>query len=331
MLSNYDEYKIPTNTQSCSFFKPQTDKTYEISLPEELKGRSFSGTSFGWLLTVGSPAENMCLRNPFTKSKVELPPPPPQETQSSCTLNGLKVITSVSPQDPNCLVGIMFMCRPGDTSSWTKVQEHMPPCCSNCSDHCLGKDTVFYKGNFYYIGKCCAIYRIRFEFGLHHHSPPSTESLMTNYLLESDGDLLLVSRYVITWGSRTSVFEVYKLDWNMQEWARATNVGNYAILLGKHTSKSLVAGGGIYVKANCIYLVDNSCLTKTSNVLPPCDAGIYDMTRRRIEWLYPSSSILDGHELTSRSSKLDSGHLRNIAHVLPFVFEIAILLLLLLF
>lgn len=105
LLSNYNEYKIPTNTQSCIFFKPQTNKTYEISLPEELKGRWFSSTFFGWLLTVGSPTQNICLWNPFTKSKVELPPPPhPQETESFCTLNGLKVITSARPQDPNCLV-----------------------------------------------------------------------------------------------------------------------------------------------------------------------------------------------------------------------------------
>lgn len=180
------------------------------------------------------------------------------------------------------------MCRPGDTSSWTKVQEHMPPCCYDYSDCCLGKDTVFYKGNFYYIGDCCTSYRIRFEFGLHHHSPSSTEALpvqkhqcqqysntMTNYLLELNGDLLLVSRYVI-WVSGTCAFEVYKLDWNMQEWAEVTNIGNHAILLGKHTSKSLVAAGGNYFKANCIYFADDSCLTQTSNVVPPYDTGVYE-------------------------------------------------------
>lgn len=84
--------------------------------------------------------------------------------------------------------------------------------------------------------------------------------MMTDYLLELNGDLLLVSRFVneSTFRpkrvSRTCAFKVHKLDWNMQEWTEVASIDHHAILLGNYSSKSLVAAGGNYFKANCIYI-----------------------------------------------------------------------------
>lgn len=203
LLRNLNENCV--NRQSCTFFNPKTKKFREIPLPE-VKGRWVSCSSHGWLLTVSclDETQNMFLLHPFTRSQVKLPPPPPG-TQLQF-LNGLRVITSTSPLDPDCLVlaslyvsSKLAFCKPGDRN-WTSIVHDQyirftntsarfydgRNCCKVKSgrgikryrtpdpiaihsfDVCRSRGPLFYKGYFYCLGSCNFIFRIRFD---HPHAP----------------------------------------------------------------------------------------------------------------------------------------------------------------
>ncbi|KAJ4725122.1 F-box protein [Melia azedarach] len=225
-----------------------------------------------------------------------------------------RVITSTSPLNPNCMVLAthldaleLFFCRPGD-NKWTRIcgdlQRRLGPYYCN--------DTIFYEDEFYVVDRIAELFRI--DFGLSSAVKLTLERTYTtlfNYLVELNGDLLLVTRpknvvtppagtrSITTHGEhfgdplyyRTTVFRIFKMDWHEGKWVfdKIKNIGNNAILLGKHSSSSFPVDGGIAnFQANCIYFIDDCEVTDRSK-LP--DIGAYNLETQRIEWLYEHSTV----------------------------------------
>ncbi|KAI9156069.1 hypothetical protein LWI28_000063 [Acer negundo] len=294
---------------SCTLFNPDTDTTHQIALPN-LKGKWFSSSSFGWLLTirVKSPHQ-LSLLNPFTGHQISLPPAKdfykhihhykrmepddyysvykwiyrPQET---------RVITSTSPLNANCLIlaahtggNKLSFCRPGD-KSWTNL-DFDEVCC----------DTIYYHGEFYAIDDYAYFYRI------HCRDIPAAEKLPlppiellrvfhTNYLVELDGHLLLVVRYLYQGNGfpEPSQFDVHKLDWLAKAWVRVESIHQNAILLGRHSSISLPAGRRGDLRANFIYYIDD-CHRQSISPEPQQNSGLYDMATGTFEYIYEFAPI----------------------------------------
>ncbi|TXG49583.1 hypothetical protein EZV62_025458 [Acer yangbiense] len=304
LLSNVDVFKDETgrshskaslNKQSCVLLNTQTSETHEISLPE-VEGRWFCSSSFGWLLTIGfKTPHKLRLLNPFTSDQIELP-----SAREFIRPDHLRVITSSSPLDPKCLVlaargyyGELAFCRPGD-ESWTRVQF-----CD--SFDCFCSDAIFYKDKFYAVGYSGDLFRISSNIIPIAAKLPlqpirlakANQLRKFNYLVELDGNLLLVARYGNHISSYvTFVFEVYELNCVEKQWIKVKSIGNNAILLGINSSISLRVSPARNFKANCIYFIDDdinnlSFITDSHQ----CHTGFYDMMTGNTEYLYQSSAI----------------------------------------
>ncbi|KAI9160675.1 hypothetical protein LWI28_010566 [Acer negundo] len=229
----------------------------------------FFSSSFEWLLTirVESPHQ-LSLLNPFTGHQISLPPAKdffkdihhyePMEPDAYYSLYSpqkTRVITSASPLNPNCLIladhsfahtfgNRLSFCRPGD-KSWTDLDINKD-CC----------DTIYYHGEFYAVDYYAYIYR------LHCRDIPAAEKLPlqpndllihyhTNYLVELDGHLLLVVRYLYNGFPEPSQFDVYKLDWLAKAWVRVESIHQNPILLGRYSSISLPASPTFQLECEC--------------------------------------------------------------------------------
>ncbi|KAL5804044.1 hypothetical protein ACOSQ3_030844 [Xanthoceras sorbifolium] len=318
--SLFPNRKIPDyfkNRKTLVLFNLYTKRRRRISLPQELKGRWFTGSSFGWLLTIAieSPHE-MHLINPFSPDqKIQLP----DATEFRFALHikvegahklsryntGLRVITSKNPLDPNCIFVVTdgkdynywtpAFCRRED-KYWTIINHLRGPC----------RDAIFYKDYFYFVdfdSKFVGVPVKSFvpitavpvwQKPIHFHQIDND----MGYLVQLDGDLLLVGRQI---GGRESKerketvgFRVCKWNEVEKNWSGLERIGNNAILLGKYSSISIpvapsrgvrVAASAGYVKPNCIYFIDDA-YSSTHH-----DTGVYDMTNHHIDWFSGSWRI----------------------------------------
>ncbi|TXG67536.1 hypothetical protein EZV62_008811 [Acer yangbiense] len=285
-------FEASLNKQSCSLFNTQTNETHEIFLPEVEKCW-FSGSSFGWLITIClEPPHEVHLLNPLTRDRIQLPAARQLRLRSD-----LRVITSASPLNPTCLVlainylkGALAFCRPGD-KSWTLFEDF----CRRLDD------VVHYKGEFYAVNSLGHLYHL-------HCNTPATqkvlplcpieflqdEPLHRNYLVELDGKLLLVVRYMhMPFSSYfTYEFEVYELNRVEKVWIKVINISNNAILLGTGSSISLPVSYFRNFEVNCIYFIDDNIKDIYFRSLRVVrNTGSYNMATGQIEYLYESSLI----------------------------------------
>ncbi|KAK0595115.1 hypothetical protein LWI29_003735 [Acer saccharum] len=279
LLSNVGTYK-----QSCRLFNTQTNQTHEIFLPE-LENCWFSSSSFGWLLTIGfQQPHEVHLLNHFTRDRIQLP-----SAKQLSEPYDLRVITSTSPLNPTCLVlamrhfnNALAFCRPGD-KSWTCFEDFGR----------FDNDVAFYKGEFYAVNALGHLVHLDCNIPVVQKAliPCSAKSLQRgtgqhSYLVELDGNLLLVVRY--TNEELTSGFEVHEFDWVENCWIMVKNIGNNAILLGTGSSISLPISPFRNFKANCIYFINDNL----SRLIPVQNTGLYDMTTGQIEYLYDQASLI---------------------------------------
>ncbi|KAK3199741.1 hypothetical protein Dsin_023156 [Dipteronia sinensis] len=278
-------FKAPLNKQSCSLFNTQTNESHEIFLPEVEKCW-FSSSSFGWLLTICfEPPHEVHLLNPFNRDRIQLPSA--SEFRWPCDL---RVVTSTTPLNPTCLVlvithfkGALAFCRPGD-KSWTCFEDF-----ERCDN-----DVAFYKGEFYSVNTLGHLFHLHCNIPVAQKvlPPLSIEFMHHNYLVELDGNILLVVRY--TKELFTSGFEVYELDWVKKRWIKVENIGNNAILLGIGSSISLPIGLFRNFKANCIYFISDNLTSffLKMDLMPKDNTGFYNMTTGQIEYLYDQASLI---------------------------------------
>ncbi|KAK2639741.1 hypothetical protein Ddye_027536 [Dipteronia dyeriana] len=276
--------------KSCTLFNIRTHKIHEVPLPEEEKGNIwYSSSGFWWLITIGvEPPHEIGLFNPFTRDRITLP----RASDLLKVREELRVITSANPLiDPkfsvlathSCGFKIAF-CRPGD-SSWTSIKGFQGIC----------NDTIFHKGEFFAVNHRGDLFRINcgnftaeklalrpIEFPWHWYC---------NYLVELDGDLLLVARWLeetqITC-SKTTSFTVYKLNWVEKGWIKIKNIGDNSILLGKNSSISLPRNHFINFEANCIYFIDDADGFNMTTKYLNMDTGLYNIVTRQFKWPSPN-------------------------------------------
>ncbi|KAI9187002.1 hypothetical protein LWI28_023274 [Acer negundo] len=290
LLSNVGSFhfKAPLNKKSCSLFNTQTNETHEIFLPEVEKCW-FTSSSFGWLLTICfEPPHEVHLLNPFTRDRIQLP-----LSREFRRPYDLRVITSTAPLNPTCLVlvirrfqGALAFCRPGDRY-WTFFDDF-----GRCDN-----DVAFYKGGLYAVNSFGHLVQIHCNSPVAQKVLPvcSTEFLQRGlhcYLVELDGNLLLVVRY--TKELLTSGFEVYELDWVEKVWIKVKNIGNNAIFLGTGSSISLPTDHFRNLKENCIYFISDNLTSffLKMDLMPMDNTGFYDMTTGQIEYLYDQASLI---------------------------------------
>ncbi|KAK9292376.1 hypothetical protein L1049_020343 [Liquidambar formosana] len=198
--------------QSRRFFNLSNANVYEFQLPEASSRRCL-GTHFGWLFTLGLDLQ-ISLLHPFTRHQIPLPPQPTFSDQYEPSgefgpedvryIFIRKAVLSSNPwkkttedyERQDCAVMTIYgevsklaFARLGDTS-WTNVQ--VP---SRAYD-----DIAFYKGHFYAVdchgvAVVCDIDDDRNPKALViAPAPKGSRDHFLKYLVESAGDLLLVSR-----------------------------------------------------------------------------------------------------------------------------------------
>uniref|UniRef100_A0A0E0A509 F-box domain-containing protein n=1 Tax=Oryza glumipatula TaxID=40148 RepID=A0A0E0A509_9ORYZ len=129
------------------------------------------------------------------------------------------------------------------------------------------------------------------DFPIESHSQPCPENhicVTWPYLVESGGRLLNVIRLVgvpfppeddddIFKDSLTFSFEVYEADLNTgsRMWRRVESLGDQALFVGRHCSKSLSAAEYVGAQEDCIYFMCDDYFRSDED--PLCDAGIYNM------------------------------------------------------
>ncbi|TXG67550.1 hypothetical protein EZV62_008825 [Acer yangbiense] len=171
-----------------------------------------------------------------------------------------------------------------------------------CAEACVSWES---EGEFYAIDISNCLFHL--NCNLHHEAKRlNLRNLIigmsnSKYLVELNSDLLLVVRLMnerfaqkdsLYRSNYVDHFKVYKFDWVKKKWILVTRIGNYAILLGKHSSISIPDKLSRYFKENCIYFIDDS----SSNFPYECEfsnreTGLYDMSTDRIKLLYQSSPI----------------------------------------
>ncbi|KAK3199719.1 hypothetical protein Dsin_023134 [Dipteronia sinensis] len=257
-----------------------------------------------------NPPHKVHLLNPFSGQRIELPP----STQHLIT-TGFGVIMSANPSDAaaNCLFLAIFhsrrtfgICRQGQ-KSWTSLDFHR-----------RFQDVIFYKGALYGVDICgdlChLICGLKPEAISLNKLSPDTTRTPSKYLVELNGDLLLVERLFSKEKSLNSKeknlnsssppktyyrdtentyrFIVLKFDWGKKQWSVMRSLGNYAVLLGMFSSISLPVKLSRYFKSNCIYFIDDSnSSAKFRCEFPDHNTGLYEMSAKHIERLYQSSHI----------------------------------------
>uniref|UniRef100_A0A0E0PTJ6 KIB1-4 beta-propeller domain-containing protein n=1 Tax=Oryza rufipogon TaxID=4529 RepID=A0A0E0PTJ6_ORYRU len=129
------------------------------------------------------------------------------------------------------------------------------------------------------------------DFPTESHSQPCPENhicVTWPYLVASGGRLLNVIRLVgvpfppeddddIFKDSLTFSFEVYEADLNTgsRMWRRVESLGDQALFVGRHYSKSLSAAEYVGAQEDCIYFMCDDYFRSDED--PLCDAGIYNM------------------------------------------------------
>ncbi|KAK9755134.1 hypothetical protein RND81_01G004800 [Saponaria officinalis] len=303
----------------CAFYYFPTAKTYTLHVPEASYPRRIVGSSHGFLVLVGDSPDIFCF-NPLTKFKAFLAPlstlpgvvsfsfsnvgreysiqdPSFQnvytlDLRQICDVFLSKVILSSSPtKDASLAIAII---------SWSSTTELAYCKCGDSS----WKSFPF--GNFsaqdvIYCPSKELFYAVNQIGDVAFFSPPNTPEIIRNvdtiegdlkYLVKSNGELLLVSRYLeaeadlVSYSEvyQTTGFRVYKFNdagEGRVHWEPMTDLGDQMVFIGNNLSLSLSASDFEGCKGNCIYYADDHS--------EKADAGVYDLSNDCIEALpcYP--------------------------------------------
>ncbi|KAJ8616402.1 hypothetical protein MRB53_035774 [Persea americana] len=219
---------------------PSDDRLYRLKSPETFNEIQCLGSSHGWFLVIQN---TIFLLNPFTGSRINLPP-----WDSAESIYHFKL--SSAPTDPNCIVTMLeesepsfIFCRIGD-DEWTKVEisPEEPP-----------SDILVFRGKFYLLFSqlhatlpttTTRTKHLREEILMipFPHESFSGSMSMISYLVESDGNLLLVVKgYRMSsfqYGRTADSFAVFKLDLSTFSWVKMRKIGGQVLFLS-HSNKKI--------------------------------------------------------------------------------------------
>jgi len=129
--------------------------------------------------------------------------------------------------------------------------------------------------------------------------------MQMSYLVECCGRLLMVI-LTVEWdcalshgpsqGDRTVAFEVFEADWSAKpgQWRCVSMLGDQALFVGKHCSKSFPAGGCAGIQEDCIHFMCDYCPAGLA-VDPLRDSGVYNMRNEIITPLLSETAITPQH------------------------------------
>ncbi|XP_077239746.1 uncharacterized protein LOC143880654 [Tasmannia lanceolata] len=251
MLSEHDFRKTR------SFYSLSEGRVYKLNLPEAY-GVSWCGSFMGWMIMTDD-LKRTFLLNPFSRSQIQLP----TKTLKREPFYIRKAILSSAPiSDCNTeiidwvVVAIahgdnMVFCRPGD-ETWTFFPDE---------EEDGFADVIIHKGLLYAISlsgelKECTLSPI---LKTRNVLPPvENEHILSLHLVESCGELLMVSRFynhASACNRRTTGFQVFKLDSSVSHWVSVESLGDHMLIMGFKWAKSLRASVLGFV-GNCIFFSD---------------------------------------------------------------------------
>ncbi|WVZ74187.1 hypothetical protein U9M48_022400 [Paspalum notatum var. saurae] len=139
--------------------------------------------------------------------------------------------------------------------------------------------------------------------------PMPNSCLVQTYLVECCGKLLMVERR-IEWADptsrypleheRTVAFQVFEADLSTKpgQWRCVFELGDQALFIGKHCSKSFPAGECNGLQKDCIYFMcDYLSLDQASDPIcdPLRDSGVYNIRNGEITPLLPETAVVPQH------------------------------------
>ncbi|KAK9129343.1 hypothetical protein Sjap_009830 [Stephania japonica] len=164
-------------------------------------------------------------------------------------------------------------------------------------------DVIHHKGQFYAVDSAGRAVVIEVSNSLMTRDvAPSVFGGDKKYLVESDGELLLVDRHIIADDESDSQsencvmnytvkFDVFKLDHVGEVWVEVRNLGDRVLFLGDNCSFSAFASDLSGCRGNCIYFLEKSCKSSREE-----DDGfnlsgirVFDLMNGDIELLSPDS------------------------------------------
>ncbi|XP_043715917.1 putative F-box protein At4g22180 [Telopea speciosissima] len=293
----------------CGFFNFQESRVYWINIPEAPAKRCL-GCSQAWLVLLDPCVALSFLLNPFTKTRIYLP-----NFEDAHFLNFEKVILFPNPIDhismeinKHCLVVALdtymqlFFCRLGD-KSWRSM-----PLNPHGKTPFLGS-LVFYRGQLYSLSEKGKLWvrnltveglsgnasKCRVAFPVNVFDDDVDDSIEC-YLVESQGNLLLVIRFINKEPRRTLSFLIFMLlesnDSNDPNgsyvWERQMNLDDdQTLFVSRYCSKSVSLSSREYVglQGNSIYFTDDVYYQFEKREYP--EMGIYHIDDGRVERCLP--------------------------------------------
>uniref|UniRef100_A0A1D1YYG2 F-box/kelch-repeat protein At1g57790 n=1 Tax=Anthurium amnicola TaxID=1678845 RepID=A0A1D1YYG2_9ARAE len=240
-------------------YNPGDEVYYKIDLPPQAQGRHFCMASRGWLLMISEEDYSLVLLNPISKAVIQLPKPPYPFNLWRSTVwfdpARLKLVVAIVSFEHD----IAFY-RVGD-SEWTQcvydldVYDRHPLfnivaygskfCCVNKSRHLLFVS---------FLDDNATVSVIRMD----DTQLPSREPLVSYFLVESLGELLLVVTFALdgSWDAEVVPasfrLKVFRANMTTRAWEKVDDLGDRVLFVGRGASMSMSAGK-IGSRGNLVY------------------------------------------------------------------------------
>ncbi|XP_039115519.1 F-box protein At2g26160-like [Dioscorea cayenensis subsp. rotundata] len=250
-----NDYNLGGNPRLYNIFN---QSFYPLDLPP---GYHCCGSSRGWLLMMNS-SRKMCLFNPFSKTRIDLP----LFLLSEREYRGYKrvgeqmdrplheiflerlIFRAVLSADPEKCSDYIIMVisrgasdlrfwRSGD-SSWTRIRDRTRDFL----------DVVWYNGAFHALSMFNEVFVVCLSPNLKLKRiarKPNSLHTISRYLVDCMGDLLIVERKTTekyAMHTSTHAFLVFKLDEKDMKFTKVESIGNHALFLGRNSTIAIPTG-----------------------------------------------------------------------------------------
>ncbi|OVA08883.1 F-box domain [Macleaya cordata] len=304
----------PQSGSRRGFFSISENKLRRLYLPEP-HGSHCCGSSQGWLVIVEQ-GPTILLLNPLTCIQFQLPSLTTFPNVLDFNIRKVgkefllqdssdghrythnldemryvfikKVVLSSSPASPSSNyiavailneIGELAFCKKGD-EKWMLIKDA----------GFYHEDVIYYKGLFYAVNykgslTICDVSGISPLVTVIEPLLPISHHADRLYLVDSFGELLLVTRYlelihdpdlefVVVY--KTYGFDVFRLDSSIQEWVEVKSLGDRMLFLGTNSSLCLLATDFSGCEANCIYFT-NDYHEVNDDAVHDHDSGVFNV------------------------------------------------------
>ncbi|KAL3640847.1 hypothetical protein CASFOL_015815 [Castilleja foliolosa] len=246
-----------------------TENRYKTISHPVLKGKRILGSDYGWLVLKDMTPYNLCIWNPESNEKIQLPHLHKAYDYNTCVL-------SKPPTDPDCLVvfqDICFtkyaVCRISD-DEFVKVTDQSLVAVSSFGDDVYGiiQDDAYYKlVTIHLVGKTVELKPLLINGEPHLEVPELRRRWVrwiNNYLIQlsgGSGEFFLVIKLISKVSTHVDCnleFRVFRLDVNelVCDCVEVENLDGYTIFLGSTGDAFCCTSDGTGIKPNSIYYTE---------------------------------------------------------------------------